>query len=85
MGNVPRNSDCAGCVIITAKMSGYSRYRRTWMDRNTPKSSTFNAKKTIESQYSHLALYGSVFSRIETIPVPMFTENHLSALSELLL
>ena len=29
------------------------------------------------SQYSHQPFYGELCRRIETIPVPMHTENHL--------
>lgn len=49
------------------------------MVKNTPNSKTLNAKVTMDIQYSHCPLYGSVFNRIDTIPVPMFTENHLSS------
>ena len=41
------------------------------------KSSTLNTKITTDIQYSQFPLYGRVFSRIETIPVPMLAENHL--------
>jgi hypothetical protein len=45
------------------------------------KRRTFRAKMTMETQYSQRALYGSVFKRVDTIPVPMMTENHLPILA----
>lgn len=37
----------------------------------------FRQYTTTDSQYIHLALYGRLCSKMETMPVPIVTENHL--------
>lgn len=41
------------------------------------KRRTLSAKTITESQYSQIPLYGRLWRRIETMPVPIVTENHL--------
>jgi hypothetical protein len=48
--------------------------------RNILKSKTLRAKTTTEIQYSQIPLYGRLWRRIDTIPVPIVTENHLTQL-----
>jgi hypothetical protein len=81
MGNVPMNIDWTGWTIIAPKISGYSVYRKRLMIHPVTKRRTLRAKMTTEIQYSHGALYGSVFKRIDTMPVPIVTENHLFVVS----
>lgn len=84
MGNVPRNSDCAGWRIITTHISGYIAYRRIEMRRKEQKRKTFKANTTTEIQYSQMPLYGRLCRRTDTIPVPIMTENHLFTLVRIL-
>lgn len=77
IGKVPMNIDCTGCVTITRKISGYSVYRRMLMIHPMLNRSTFSAKIMTEIQYSQTPLYGRLCSKIDTMPVPIVTENHL--------
>jgi hypothetical protein len=81
MGTVPINIDCTGWTIMAPKISGYRVYRKTLMIHPVTKRRTLIAKMTTEIQYNHWALYGSVFKRIDTMPVPIVTENHLFVVS----
>lgn len=46
------------------------------MRKNTTNKMIFKTKIPIESQCSHTSLYGRLWRRMETMPVPMVTENH---------
>ena len=63
---------------MTHHISGNAVYRATEMNVKVMKSVTFKQKMTTEIQYSQSPLYGRLWRRVETMPVPMITENHLS-------
>lgn len=76
--DLPRKSDWTGCLSIAWKMPLNATYRTNEMIVKVMNKSTFRAKSTTDIQYNHRALYGRLWSRIETIPVPMITENQLA-------
>ena len=48
IGNVPKNRLCAGCLIITHQISGYSVYRMTEMIKNETKRPMFRQNTMME-------------------------------------
>lgn len=76
MGNVPRNKDCTGWRIMQDHIPRKRVYLKIEMAKNKTNRTTLTAKIATEIQYSHRALYGRLWSRIDTIPVPMLTLNH---------
>lgn len=77
IGKVPRYMDWMGWMRTGLMSSGYMVYRSAEITQKTAKRATFRTKKMTEIQYSQRALYGRVFNKTDTIPVPMLTENHL--------
>jgi hypothetical protein len=78
IGKVPMKSDWAGCRIIAHHISGYTVYLTTEIKKNVINKTIFKQKIMTEIQYSQSPLNGKLWRRIETIPVPIVTENHLT-------
>ena len=74
-GDIPRNNDCTGCMSIKFQTPGKSAYLRIEMIVKRINKTVFNAKMTTEIQYNHIPLYGRLWSRIETMPVPIVMLN----------
>jgi hypothetical protein len=75
IGKVPRKRLCAGWRTIEIHILGYSEYRRTEMMRKMMNKTTFSAKRMYDMYCSQRPLYGRFWSRMDVMPVPMFTEN----------
>jgi hypothetical protein len=52
-------------------------YRTAEIEVKRMKSAMSRTKIATDIQYSHAPLYGRLYSRIETMPVPMVMANHL--------
>lgn len=63
---------------MAGQISGYRMYRTAVIAVKMQKRRTLRPKKTYDIYCTAVALYGRLCNRMETMPVPIMTENHLS-------